>query len=62
MPMTIRARVTKAIMDGRRGAPCIMYDAAAGRCDSYEHRPEVCRNFEVGGTGCLYERGKAGWT
>jgi Fe-S-cluster containining protein len=33
--------------------PCLWYDAAAKRCRHHEHRPAVCREFEVGGEDCL---------
>jgi uncharacterized protein len=35
------------------GAPCVWYDRASHRCRHYEHRPEVCRDFPVGGEDCL---------
>jgi Fe-S-cluster containining protein len=35
------------------GSPCVWYDDEARRCRHHEHRPEVCRDFEVGGEGCL---------
>jgi Fe-S-cluster containining protein len=38
---------------GERGLPCLWYDAASKRCRFYEYRPEVCREFEVGGEDCL---------
>jgi Fe-S-cluster containining protein len=32
----------------------------AGKCGHYEHRPEVCRQFELGGEECLEIRQRAG--
>ncbi len=32
---------------------CFWYDAANECCKHHEHRPNVCRDFEVGGTDCL---------
>lgn len=34
-------------------SPCVWYDAEAKRCKHYEYRPDVCREFEVGGEACL---------
>lgn len=33
--------------------PCCWYDAEHRRCKHHEHRPDVCRDFTVGGKGCL---------
>jgi len=41
-------------------APCIWLDQATGKCKHYEHRPDVCRDFEVGGAGCIRRRVEAG--
>jgi len=32
-----------------------------GRCAEYEHRPEVCREFERGGVSCLTQRKEVGY-
>lgn len=34
------------------GSPCVWYDAEAKRCRNYEHRPEICQDFERGSVGC----------
>jgi Fe-S-cluster containining protein len=34
------------------GLPCFWL-MPEGTCRHYEHRPEVCREFEVGGEDCL---------
>jgi Fe-S-cluster containining protein len=39
-------------------SPCVWYDAATRRCRHYEHRPQICRDFEVGGEGCLRWRAR----
>lgn len=39
--------------DGELDGPCVWYDAVRRRCEHHEHRPQVCRNFSVGGKGCL---------
>lgn len=32
--------------------PCIWLDLETRRCRFYEHRPQICRDFEVGSEGC----------
>lgn len=39
--------------DGELDGPCVWYDTARRCCKHHEHRPEVCRDFSVGGKGCL---------
>lgn len=39
-----------------QGLPCLWYDAETRQCKHYEHRPEVCREFEMGGDDCLEMR------
>ena len=41
-------------------AYCIWFDPDTKGCSHYEHRPMICREFEVGGEDCLRIRGKAG--
>ncbi len=36
--------------------PCFWLDMPTGKCSHYEHRPQVCRDFELGGTSCLQTR------
>lgn len=45
---------------GGDDTPCVWLDAALARCKHYEHRPSICREFEMGGEACLRIRGKAG--
>jgi Fe-S-cluster containining protein len=33
------------------GVPCFWL--IGGKCKHYEHRPSVCREFEMGGESCL---------
>ena len=40
------------------GEPCYWLDLDSLRCRNYEHRPRVCREFEVGGEGCLETRSR----
>lgn len=42
---------------GDRGLPCIWL-TEDGKCRHYEHRPQICRDFEVGGESCLSYREK----
>ncbi len=37
---------------------CAALDRDSLRCRIYEQRPEVCRNFAMGGPDCLAERSK----
>ena len=37
-------------------AQCLWFDPAARRCKHYEWRPQVCRDYELGGRACLAER------
>ena len=49
-----------AEMDGDdSGEPCIWLDFETRKCRHYEHRPEVCRSFEVGGEDCIRLRQQA---
>lgn len=34
------------------GEPCVWYDAETKRCRHHEYRPDICRDFEVGGEDC----------
>ena len=40
--------LSKGSLDG----PCSWLDISTRRCSHHEHRPQVCRDFEVGGRGC----------
>jgi Fe-S-cluster containining protein len=35
---------------------CVWFDSQARRCRHYEWRPQVCRDYELGGTACLLLR------
>jgi Fe-S-cluster containining protein len=37
---------------GYHGLPCLWLDPQTRTCRHYEHRPEVCREFEVGSADC----------
>lgn len=40
--------------------PCLWLDRATGLCRNYEHRPDTCREYEVGGEPCLQLRREHG--
>lgn len=40
--------------------PCGFFSMIDRRCSHYEHRPEICRDFELGGESCLQHRKDAG--
>lgn len=42
------------------GAACFWMDRGTRKCRHYEDRPEVCRQFELGGEDCLAMRAAAG--
>ena len=39
--------------EGELDGPCIWLDLDSRRCKHHQHRPKVCRDFEVGSKGCL---------
>lgn len=39
-----------------QGLPCIWFDSQTLKCRHYEHRPNICREFETGGDCCLETR------
>lgn len=50
---------TETLTRGMRNLPCMWLNIGSGICEHYECRPEVCRNFIVGGTRCKYFIDKA---
>lgn len=42
------------------GTPCSWFDVATRKCRNYEHRPDICRDYEVGCESCLSYRKAAG--
>lgn len=36
--------------------PCVWLDPKTMRCRWYDHRPQVCRNLEIGSEGCIVWR------
>jgi uncharacterized protein len=49
-------RRKRAEADWPSESPCFWLDTATGRCKHYNERPEICRDFEVGGEYCLEAR------
>lgn len=47
----IRDRAMELTADSE--GPCLWFDPDTRRCQHYDIRPEICRDFEVGGVGCL---------
>ena len=45
---------------GDDGCPCIWLDRETGKCRHHELRPDICREFEIGGEDCLRIRRKKG--
>lgn len=41
-----------------RGAPCTWFDPRTKGCIHHEHRPNICREYEIGGELCLEIRQK----
>jgi Fe-S-cluster containining protein len=33
-------------------APCVWLDLETRRCRYYQHRPQICRDFDLGSDGC----------
>ncbi len=36
--------------------PCLWFDEVKKQCRHYNHRPQVCKDFEVGGEFCISMR------
>jgi hypothetical protein len=59
MPEAVRAELLAYYESVRTGGapardgPCLWLDPQTKRCRHYEHRPDICREFPVGGLSCL---------
>ncbi|MDB5330365.1 MAG: hypothetical protein JWP03_1516 [Phycisphaerales bacterium] len=40
--------------------PCIWWEPATGKCGHHEDRPNICREYEIGGELCLETRARFG--
>src|SRR6478752_5938914 len=50
------ARAAYFASHGSINCHCAWLDSNKNRCRFYEHRPDICRNFEVGGSWCSKSR------
>ncbi len=61
LPLTMR-QALEGVLDGYCAGddctPCLWLDRTTGQCIHYELRPDVCREFEVGGEGCMRHRAR----
>lgn len=39
--------------DGELDGPCVWFDQDKLICKHHQHRPNVCRDFQVGGSDCI---------
>ena len=46
----------------RDDGPCIWLDQTTKKCKHYEHRPGVCRDFNLGSESCHRHRANVGLT
>lgn len=49
-------RIKASYQDIPDESPCAWLDLKTMRCKWHEHRPSVCRDFEVGGEACVATR------
>jgi uncharacterized protein len=42
------------------GGACIWFDSETRGCKHYEHRPDICRGFDVGSPACIRWRERHG--
>jgi len=62
VPPDIKNELQEFIDDGgaELGEPCFWYDSKNKSCKHYEHRPQLCRDFEMGNPHCLRLRRQKG--
>jgi Fe-S-cluster containining protein len=57
LPDLLKSEIAEFRMQARPNSPherpCIWLDLATKRCRHYEHRPKLCRDFELGGEECV---------
>lgn len=59
MPADLKAELLAQVAiypappSGQLDGPCVWLDLETRRCRHHEHRPQVCRDFELGSQGCL---------
>jgi len=59
LPEVLAAQASEAERVAQR-LPCIWWDQSTRKCIHHEHRPNVCREFEIGGECCLETRQRFG--
>ena len=62
LPDDARKVIVDRITDDRSpdGMPCCWLDLETNRCRWYEHRPQLCRNMEIGSKWCRSWRERYG--
>lgn len=53
LPGVLRREVERAQVTGVAAGGCLWYDRVKRVCLHYNDRPEVCRQFELGGDECV---------
>ena len=59
LPEDLKREVSEhidALTDLDIGSPCIWLDMKTKQCKHYDHRPQMCRDFEIGNPHCLRMR------
>lgn len=51
-----QVRLAKMMGDAPDESPCSWLDPETKQCRWYEFRPDICRDFDVGGESCLSAR------
>lgn len=61
LPAELQEEVRRAVYDDRpQDSPCSWLDPVTLKCRHYDLRPAICRDFEMGGDGCLKWRATEG--
>ena len=58
----VTTRVFQFSMTQSDEVPCFFFDTIHRTCRHHDHRPDICRQFEVGGESCLDMRSTVGLT
>lgn len=57
----VHSRELQFAVHGVDEIPCAWFDMVTRRCRHYEHRPKICRDFDMGGDDCRRMREQAGF-
>jgi Fe-S-cluster containining protein len=65
MPASLADELREQFAAGKEGffrgdRPCVWLDLETRRCKHYEHRPDICRNFDLGCPACRRHRDRHG--